>query len=54
MEMEKDRPAAEGTAAAPKRTMQDSVFRDLFQDPTYLLQLYQVLHRKTAIQQKGT
>ena len=27
-----------------KKTAKDSVFRDLFENPTYLLQLYQVLH----------
>ena len=27
-----------------KKTTKDSVFRDLFENPTYLLQLYQALH----------
>ncbi len=27
-----------------KKTAKDSVFRDLFENPTYLLQLYQTLH----------
>ena len=27
-----------------KKTTQESVFRDLFENPTYLLQLYQALH----------
>lgn len=29
---------------SPKYTAKDSVFRDLFQEPKYLLQLYQALH----------
>ena len=44
MEMKEGRSVTEGTTSVPKRAMQDSVFRDLFQDPAYLLQLYQVLH----------
>ena len=27
-----------------KKTAKDSIFRDLFENPKYLLQLYQVLH----------
>ena len=27
-----------------KKTTKDCVFRDLFENPTYLLQLYQALH----------
>ena len=33
--------------------MQDSVFRDLFQDPAYLLQLYQVLHPEDSDATEG-
>ena len=34
----------EETRPSPMRTIKDSVFRDLFSQPEYLLQLYQTLH----------
>ena len=34
----------EGRSALPNRTVKDSVFRDLFSQPEYLLELYKVLH----------
>ena len=39
-----ERPVTAGTDPSPLRMIKDSVFRDLFQQPQYLLQLYQVLH----------
>ncbi len=43
--MEKYRPGREAEPGnLPKRTVKDSVFRDLFGEPEYLLQLYKALH----------
>ena len=32
-----------------KKTTKDSVFRDLFENPKYLLQLYKALHQEELI-----
>ena len=44
MENTDRRPVTDGTRSVPLRTIKDSVFRDLFSNPTYLLALYQGLH----------
>ena len=44
MDRNQTTPVTEGTAAQPNRTIKDSVFRDLFGTPKYLLELYKVLH----------
>ena len=44
MDRNQTTPVTEGTTALPNRTIKDSVFRDLFGTPKYLLELYQVLH----------
>ena len=45
MGTENDKPAiTEGTTAKPLRAIKDSVFRDLFETPQYLLELYKALH----------
>ena len=44
------------TKLEAKKTVKDSVFRDLFEKPEYLLQLYQALHpedTKTTVEQLG-
>ncbi len=38
---------------APKRTVRDSVFVDLFQDKKYLLKLYQTLHPEDTLRGRG-
>ena len=45
MQSEKENaPATAGKERSPLRSIQDSVFRNLFSRPEYLLQLYRVLH----------
>lgn len=39
-----DKPNRKNPEEIAKRTAKDSVFTDLFQDPKYLIQLYQALH----------
>jgi len=38
---------------APKRTVRDSVFVDLFQDKKYLLKLYQALYLEDTLRGRG-
>ena len=44
MSAEENTPVTAGLERSPLRSIQDSVFRNLFSRPEYLLQLYRVLH----------
>ena len=44
MSAEENTPVTAGMERSPLRSIQDSVFRNLFSRPEYLLQLYRVLH----------
>jgi hypothetical protein len=52
-EMEKD---GDAIRAIAKKTVKDSVFRDLFENPKYLLELYKALHpedQETTVEKLG-
>ena len=42
--MDIDKTTSGDARSIAKQTAKDSIFRDLFKDPAYLLQLYQALH----------